>query len=337
MNFNGIESIVKLSALYQARSRLQWSRPFNDCSEMKELFRNIGYNLEVHQITNGRLFGWFDIVQAGAALHVCISSNQALIFIGNASKNYLNFSIEKGQIGEYTKCQGIDLKKHSIFGFCTKTDEHFFAVSPGSRIHHLCVPKTLVIDMVNNLYGIQGIVFMEQNHTCQLSKESHYELRSLMDEARFMPSDKIHTKLFVKILDAIFQRDVKVRETVASSDLVKQFIRDATKFGGPKPLTVADIAAQLFTSKTTLSDHLKQLTGVSPSAFLEMAYLEQARGALMNPSDRRNVRQIAKDFGLGTRFSAKYLKKYGESPSVTKVRCQPIQLVALGLHAHLNP
>ena len=304
---------------------------------MKELFRNIGYNLEVHQITNGRLFGWFDVVQAGAALHVCISSNQALIFIGDASKNYLNFSIEKGYIGKYTKCQGIDLKKHSIFGFCTKTDEHFFAVSPGSRIHHLCVPKTLVIDMVNKLYGIQGIVFMEQNHTCQLSKESHAELGFLMDESRFMPSNETQTRLFVRILDAIFQKDVEVRETVESSDLVKQFIRDATQFGGPKPLTVADMAAQLFTSKTTLSDRLKRLTGISPSAFLEMAHLEQARAALMNPLDSRNIGQIAKDFGLGTRFSAKYLKKYGESPSVTKVRRQPIQLVAPGLHAHLNP
>ena len=304
---------------------------------MRQLFRHIGYNLEVHQITNGRLFGWFDVVQAGAALHVCISSNQALIFIGAASKNYLNFSIEKGHIGEYTKCQCIDLKSYSISGFCTKKDEHFFSTSPGSRMHHLCVPKELVIDMVNQLYGIQGILFMERNHTCQLSKESHAELGYLMDEARLLPSKEIQTKLFMRILDAIFQKDVKVRETVESSNLVKQFIRDATQFGGPKPLTVADMAAQLFTSKTTLSDHLKQLTGVSPSAFLEMAYLEQARGALMNPSDRRNVRQIAKDFGLGTRFSAKYLKKYGESPSVTKVRCQPIQLVAPGLHAHLNP
>ena len=303
---------------------------------MRQLFRNIGYNLEVHQITNGRLFGWFDVVQAGSALHVCISSNQALIFIGAASKNYLNFSIEKGHLGEYTKCQCIDHQKHSISGFCTKKDEHFFAISPGSYMHHLCVPKALMIEMVNQLYGIQGIMFMEQNHTCLISKKSHAELGSLMDEARVLPSNEIQTKLFVKILDAIFQKDVTPIETVEAAELVKKFVRDATQFGGPKKLTVADIAAQLFTSKTTLSERLKKLTGVSPSAFLEMAHLEQARMALMNPLDNRSVSQIAKDFGLGSRFSSKYLKKYGELPSVTKVRCQPMQLVAPGLYAHLN-
>lgn len=315
---------------------MQWSRPFNNCSELRQLFRSGGYNLEVHQITNGRLFGWFDVRQVGAALHLVISSNQALIFLGQPSKNYLNFSIEKGHEGEYTKAQGIEIRGPAISGFATTKDEIFFSTSPGSLIHHLCVPKALIVDLVSRLYGVQGLIFMDQNNTCQLSKKSHKRLAAIMDEARLMPGNHNQTRLFVEILDAIFQKDVTLRESSESIELVKNFVRQAALFGGPKALSVADVAAQLYTSKTTLSERLKKLTGVSPSAFLEIAHLEQARAALMNPLDNRNVRQIAKDYGLGSRFSAKYLKKYGESPSATRVQNRPIQLVAPGLSEHLE-
>jgi len=298
---------------------------------LRQLFRNSGFNLEIHQITNGRLFGWFDVRQVGAALHLVISSNQALIFLGQPSKNYLNFSIEKGHAGEYTKAQGLEIGGPAITGFATKKDEIFFSTSPGSLVHHLCVPKALIVDLVSRLYGVQGLIFMDQNNTCQLSEKSHKRLAAITDEARLMPGNQTQTRLFVEILDAIFQKDVTLRESSESVELVKNFVRHAARFGGPKALTVADVAAQLYTSKTTLSERLKKLTGVSPSAFLEIAHLEQAHMALMNPLDDRSVSQIAKDFGLGSRFSAKYLKKYGESPSTTKFGSRPRQLVAPGL------
>jgi len=250
------------------------------------------------------------------------------MYIGEPSKNYMNFSIERGNVGEFTKDHGIEFGDNSISGFCSSKTEIFFSLSPGSVAHHICVPKALLLDTVNKLYGLEGLMFLEQNHTCRLSKIHKERIWELTKYARTNPEPGIEIKLIVQLLESIFGESVTTSETPAL-DIVTRFVQQAKKFGGPKPLSVSDIAAQLYTSKTTLSDQLKKLTGLSPSVFLDMCYLEQARNALSDPLDKRSVAQIGKDYGLGTRFSSKYLKKYGESPSATKQRLKPLQLECL--------
>lgn len=299
--------------------QLQVSRVFTSCKELSALIGRCGYVVDAFQITSGPLFGRFEVVQVGPVLHLSIFTTQGILLYGQSNPAFMNCCIEEGNVDPgTTHCHLVQLPdRHRISGFNSEKTEVFFATSPGSFIRHMCIPKALMLRMIEDLYGIRPLFTLASSHSLPIPPKLHSQLLLSMRNARESNDEVAQMVLITDLVSALCDpKQVHVANPEAAP-LVKDFVRMATEHGGPKPVSVVDLAAQLHTSKTTLSEHLKRLTGMSPSACLKMALLEQARTALRDVTDHRTVNQIGKAYGLGDRFSAKYKKHFGESPSQT--------------------
>jgi len=76
----------------------------------------------------------------------------------------------------------------------------------------------------------------------------------------------------------------------------------------------------------TLFKHFKDHLGVSPMRYMRMARLDEVRKALIRAEPEEGVSSIAKRWGFDHmgRLSLEYRKRFGESPSKTLGRRQPL-------------
>ena len=89
-----------------------------------------------------------------------------------------------------------------------------------------------------------------------------------------------------------------------------------------RPLSVAEVAAQLGVSLRRLQYAFQHVRQASARAILGELRLERARQLLADPAESRTVAQIALDCGIAHfgRFAAAYAARYGELPSITRQR-----------------
>jgi AraC family ethanolamine operon transcriptional activator len=99
-------------------------------------------------------------------------------------------------------------------------------------------------------------------------------------------------------------------------------VRRATEIADaqPGPWRIASLCSQLHVSPSTLQYAFKTITGLSPHAFFLHRKLNRARVALLraHPGESK-VTDIAVDLGFSElgRFSVRYRRLFGESPSET--------------------
>ncbi len=118
--------------------------------------------------------------------------------------------------------------------------------------------------------------------------------------------------LFPSIVDGLHR-------SVQSEPVAIRRARDLIKAHAAEPIRISKLAADLGLPMRTLQDNFRRSFGLSPRAWLLECRLEQARQRLILPDRPTSVSTVAYDCGFGdlSGFSAKYRKKYGESPSET--------------------
>lgn len=93
-----------------------------------------------------------------------------------------------------------------------------------------------------------------------------------------------------------------------------------------KPITMAVVAEAAGVSLRALESGFRAFKETSPSAYLRAIRLRAAREDLLDPTNRQTVRETCLKWGffhIG-RFSALYRANYGENPSDTRKRSEPI-------------
>jgi transcriptional regulator GlxA family with amidase domain len=100
-----------------------------------------------------------------------------------------------------------------------------------------------------------------------------------------------------------------------------------------RPVSVSELARSTGVSPRTLHDGFRKHRGASPMRFLRDQKLESVRSELLSPSSQTSVTDCALKWGFNHlgRFSAYYLKRFGEKPSDTlrRARMRPQQCPAV--------
>ena len=102
----------------------------------------------------------------------------------------------------------------------------------------------------------------------------------------------------------------------------EQFVQTCFEEGCTNPLTINDLTTKLFSSKTVLSQSIKEQTGLSPMTFLRNVRLEQVRSQLIRGDSSTSIISVAQKYGFPSRghFSRYYRELFGELPSETAAR-----------------
>ncbi len=88
------------------------------------------------------------------------------------------------------------------------------------------------------------------------------------------------------------------------------------------PIGIADIAAVAGVPGRTLFKHFKDFKGVSPMQYLRNARFDRVRRILLLADRAENITKIAMETGFQHmgRFAVEYRRRFGESPSETRMR-----------------
>jgi AraC-like DNA-binding protein len=126
------------------------------------------------------------------------------------------------------------------------------------------------------------------------------------------------TNLAVAALFPSIAQDIGRSATQCGPATIRR-ARDFIKAHAAEHIKLSELAAELGLPMRTLQDNFRRFFGLSPREWLLECRLENARRGLTLPGRPTSVATVAYECGFGdlSGFSAKYLKKYGESPSQT--------------------
>ena len=99
-------------------------------------------------------------------------------------------------------------------------------------------------------------------------------------------------------------------------DFLQQAVDTVNKYLSDADFDLTKFVSEMFTSRTTLNDKLKSLTGLTPIAFINHIRLNAARLAMEKNPDVQ-IAEVAFSVGFNDPryFSTAFKKKYGSSPS----------------------
>src|SRR5215470_9856154 len=120
----------------------------------------------------------------------------------------------------------------------------------------------------------------------------------------------------------------KQDQRMLSPPLPRDLIRalECLQFEPERVWTVTGLAEACGVAPRTLQKHFRRFLRRTPVAVVRELRLDRARQHLLRPSAQTTVTDVAARCGFAHlgRFAAWYQQRYGESPSATLRRCQPV-------------
>ena len=300
--------------------------PFWTTADLKNLLlSNLGYNVDITQLTAGSLEGSFRLKKVGELFFINIRSNQALLFFGTVQPSFISLAADEGLCRDHSRVQGLCFHRHEIGGYGFDKSEVYYSVSRGSDMYFVLLPSILFQGLAYQLSSNTIIDLLHRTHRLFIGSLRHQQLISFCQQVLDAPSDHSWLNCFSHDAMAFFH-DIMLNEyepitqvKPAQSDLTLECLRFIYKQGVQAPLTMDDLTKFLFCSKTTVSTQIKRSTGLSPNVFLRHLRLEQVRLALVRSNGMATIGQIATQYGFASRshFSRQYQNLFGELPTET--------------------
>lgn len=296
---------------------------------MSVLLAQIGYIVDIVQISSGSLYGTFRIKKVGELAILHIYSSQSLIFFGDYRPEFITLAFDEGGNREDSRAQGEVLPLHSIAGYGLNKKEVFYSSSVGSSMYFVLIPSIYFQGLVHQLSRDKVLRVLNQTNLLRIATGHFFHLRDVCrGYFRETPeSDTISVAahdLLVLIHDIMASNCIPMKNIQPPDyQLTREFLRLVFENCLDQPITISDLTQRLFTTKTSLSTQIRKSTGLSPIAFLRYARLEQVRSALIRNKGQVSVGAVAKQYGFSSRshFARHYQDLFRERPTDTLLYC----------------
>ena len=291
--------------------------------------REVGFVVDITQISSGALLGSFSIKKLADLTLLHIASNQSLLYFGAFRPQFITLAFDEGPNREHSRVQGEVLPLHGIGGYGLNKSEVFYSSSAGSSMYFVLIPSISFQGLAHQLSGDKVLQLLNETHHLQIELSHFLHLRNVCRNSIYAGSDLLSSASmnhdFMVLIHDIMASNHVPKKTVKSSgyQLTREFMRLVFREGLEQPVTITDLTKSLFTTKTALSTQIRRSTGLSPMAFLRHARLEQVRSALIKSQGKAAVGDIARNYGFTSRshFAGHYQDLFGERPTETLLRC----------------
>ena len=304
--------------------------PFSHSNELSAFLSQLGFQVDIVQITKGNLQGSCSISIDTEITYLCIQSNQGLNFFGEYRPQTITIAIETSTNREYSKIQGENLPLSCMAGYGTNKDAILYSVSPGSCIFFMLLPSICFHGFSHQLSGEKVIDILQNSNILKLQPSHFTHLTSICKQKLLGGAEGSHNAHsnhdFMLLIHDIMASNAAIPGSYHTKNvdrsLIHQFMRLAVDDELIHPVTINDISKKLFTSKTNLSTHVRKAIGLSPMSFIKCARLEQVRQNLLRQQSNASVTEIANRFGFTSRghFARDYKELFGERPSDTIIK-----------------
>ena len=306
-------------------------RLFNSAEECAHLWKQLGCDYNVVQVSAGPLHGRLRVDRQNGMMLVTMQADQALLVEGTRHPRWLSFTLEHTDNYSDHRHFGESLAPNVLAGFNTNMKETLMRTSPGgNRIGAVLVDRRRAETWTELLGASDVSDRMEYNNTAILSPVAHRKLRELMVLPAWRGTDEPHPfqadLLEAQLIDALSPESSNLLQPVVKthhSDLVQELVRYSFQ-SSTVPISLSSVCQALFTTKTTLTVSCREMFGYGPMALIRRIRLQQVHEVLSNPDLRQRlgchtVQQAAVHFGFVSRnhFASAYRDLFAEAPRTT--------------------
>ncbi|QNI98716.1 AraC family transcriptional regulator [Synechococcus sp. RS9902] len=306
---------------------------FSSCQRLQDLFGPLSPDLVALQMTRGPLQGRLRSFHLGALRFNLLETNQSLFLSGTRRPKPCTVAIplDEFQATSPYRAQGIPVKWPSLMGYNRHLTDFDLKLPAGARLATIVISKEVLLEQLERRGESQNTLERwEGTNQLELLPEWQQRLRDQLhqliqgSERGWNPEDPD------QLIDSVIRcfeepqartKPVAKRETrhEAAIDLLHWCARNPMT-----PITVEELSAELFQSRTSLFKGSKEHFEQTPLELQRSIRMDRVRQLLLDPERRaclgiEGVGDSAASMGFASRshFARRYQEMYGEQPQET--------------------
>ena len=309
---------------------------FSSCQGLQDLFGPLSPDLVALQLSRGLLLGRLRSFHLGAIRFNLLETNQSLFLSGTRRPKPCTVAIplDEHQASSPYRAQGIPVEWPALMGYNRHLTDFDLRLPAGARLATIVIGKEVLLEQLDRRGGSQRTLERwESSNQLELLPELQQRLRDQLNQLIQRDTQGWNPEDPDQLIDSVIRcfeepmartRPIAKRESrhEAAIDLLHWCSRNPMT-----PVTVEELSAELFQSRTSLFKGSKEHFEQTPLELQRSVRMDRVRHLLQDPAHRgreglTGVGDIAASMGFTSRshFARRYQEYYGEQPQDTLVK-----------------
>jgi len=306
---------------------------FFSCQGLQDLFGPLSPDLVALQLSRGPLLGRLRSFHLGAIRFNLLETNQSLFLSGTRRPKPCTVAIplEEPQASSPYRAQGIPVEWPALMGYNRHLTDFDLRLPAGARLATIVIGKEVLLEQLDHRGGSQRTLERwESSNQLELLPELQQRLRDQLNQLIQLDAQGWNPEDPDQLIDSVIRcfeepmartRPIAKREArhEAAIDLLHWCSRNPMT-----PVTVEELSAELFQSRTSLFKGSKEHFEQTPLELQRSVRMDRVRQLLQDPARRASqglsgIGDTAASMGFTSRshFARRYQEYYGEQPQDT--------------------
>ena len=306
---------------------------FFSCQGLQDLFGPLSPDLVALQLSQGPLRGRLRSFHLGAIRFSLLETNQSLFLSGTRRPKpcTVAFPLEEPQASSPYRAQGIPVEWPALMGYNRHLTDFDLRLPAGARLATIVIGKEVLLEQLDRRGGSQRTLERwESSNQLELLPELQQRLQDQLnqrierDAQGWNPEDPDQLiDSVIRCFEAPMARTRPIAKREARHEAAIDLLHWCSK-NPMKPVTVEELSAELFQSRTSLFKGSKEHFEQTPLELQRSVRMDRVRQLLQDPARRASqgltgVSDTAAFMGFTSRshFCRRYQEYYGEQPQGT--------------------
>ena len=306
---------------------------FFSCQGLQDLFGPLSPDLVALQLSRGPMLGRLRSFHLGAVRLNLLETNQSLFLSGTRRPKPCTVAIplEKLQATSPYRAQGIPVEWPALMGYNRHLTDFDLRLPAGARLATIVIGKEVLLEQLDRRGGSQRTLERwESSNQLELLPELQQRLRDQLNQLIQRDAQGWNPEDPDQLIDSVircFEEPMARTKPIAKREARHEAAIDLLHWCSRNPMTpvtVDEISAELFQSRTSLFKGSKEHFEQTPLELQRSVRMDRVRQLLQDPARRASqglsgIGDSAASMGFTSRshFARRYQQYYGEQPQDT--------------------
>ena len=306
---------------------------FSSCQGLQDLFGPLSPDLVALQLSRGPLLGRLRSFHLGAIRFNLLETNQSLFLSGTRRPKPCTVAIplEKPQATSPYRAQGIPVEWPALMGYNRHLTDFDLRLPAGARLATIVIGKEVLLEQLDRRGGSQRTLERwESSNQLELLPELQQRLCDQLKQLIQRDAQGWNPEDPDQLIDSVircFEEPMARTKPIAKREARHEAAIDLLHWCSRNPMTpvtVDEISAELFQSRTSLFKGSKEHFEQTPLELQRSVRMDRVRQLLQDPARRASqglsgIGDSAASMGFTSRshFARRYQQYYGEQPQDT--------------------
>ena len=306
---------------------------FFSCQGLQDLFGPLSPDLVALQLSRGPLLGRLRSFHMGAIRFNLLETNQSLFLSGTRRPKPCTVAIplEEPPATSPYRAQGSPVEWPALMGYNRHLTDFDLRLPAGARLATIVIGKEVLLEQLDRRGGSQRTLERwESSNQLELLPELQQRLRDQLNQRIERDAQGWDPEDPDQLIDSVircFEEPMARTKPIAKREARHEAAIDLLHWCSRNPMTpvtVEELSAELFQSRTSLFKGSKEHFEQTPLELQRSVRMDRVRQLLQDPARRTSqglsgIGDSAASMGFTSRshFARRYQEYYGEQPQDT--------------------